>query len=374
MTWACFHIHGALVRVVTDVEEATSLLDLGRYGPMVASSGRAGSPAAGPSGPAGPGGDHFCSDDHFRLVYRDRRRVSLRWDGRRELVFEAPWNLVGLSPALGVLGGLIARRALEARGRFVLHAAAVSRRGKAVVLYGGAGAGKTITAITLCRSHGFDLISNGTAVLGLDGQERPLALGTLKSGVKLRYSSFKRSFAAEADRLFCPPRNGRVEETQAGRAAVALDPAAGFDAKRTISGGELSLRVESGPVPLGAFYHLRLLPGPARAGPLDPVRLRVELYESLSRHVRGAATFLALGEDYRMSVYVPSLDSPVLHEARRQLIEAIVALPVVEGLVGGPSDAAAHVLASFGVAGCGPRLREDADSGPGDLDGGRRPQ
>jgi hypothetical protein len=307
MIEACFDIQGTLVRVVTDVEEAVPLFGLGRYGSAVV-----------PSRPA-----------HFRLVYRDRRRASLRWDGRGELTFEGPWTLIRPSPVLEVLGNLALRRALEECGRFVLHASAVSRAGMAVVLFGGAGAGKTITAIALCRDHGFGLLSNGSALLGLDGSGHPEVLGTLKPGVKLRYSSFSRSFPAEADRLF----------------AGVAGSGPGFDAKRTVAAADLGLEVAAAPQPLVAFYHLRLLSGPARTGSLDPVRLRVGLYESLARHARGAATFIIFGEGHRRSVYVPGLDSPKLHDDRRRLIEAMVTQLEGEYLAGSPSACAAHIAA-----------------------------
>ncbi len=325
MIEACFDIQGALMRVVTDVAEAIPLFGLGRYGSVVV-----------PPRPA-----------HFRLVYRDRRRASLRWDGCGVLTFEAPWTLIRPSPVLEVLGNLALRRALEECGRFVLHASAVSRAGVAVVLFGGAGVGKTITAIALCRDHGFRLLSNGSALLGLDGSGHPEVLGSLKPGVKLRYSSFGRSFPAEADRLFAGVAGCGSGASGGGR---VLGPAgASFDAKRTVAAADLGLEVETAPQPLVALYHLGLLSGPARTGSLDPVRLRVGLYESFARHVRGAATFIAFGEGHRRSVYVPGLDSPTLHDDRRRLIEAMVTQLETEYLAGSPSGCATYIAGFRGI-------------------------
>lgn len=78
---------------------------------------------------------------------------------------------------------------LAETGKATCHSACVERDGKAVLLLGEAGAGKTSVSVNLCKNYGYKLISNDQTVIGLENG-RLMAFGGTKF-LNLRLLSVK---------------------------------------------------------------------------------------------------------------------------------------------------------------------------------------
>lgn len=89
----------------------------------------------------------------------------------------------------------------ESRGTMILHAAAAAKDGKAVVIIGGKGAGKSTTLLELILRHGYKMVSGDKLFLRLDQQggvdiigwpDYPhLGVGTIQKHEHLRYIAEK---------------------------------------------------------------------------------------------------------------------------------------------------------------------------------------
>jgi hypothetical protein len=141
-----------------------------------------------------------------------------------------------LGSAFGIL--------LHQRGALVLHASAVARDGRTLVVCGASGAGKSTLAAALCRA-GFAFVTDDICVIKPDASQRPMAL---PDGRRLKL--WKESI----DRLDLAPLCG--EAVRESFEKYYIDP--------------VDARAES--LPLAAIYVLREARPPLEAG-IQPLAL-----------------------------------------------------------------------------------------------------
>ncbi len=99
--------------------------------------------------------------------------ASLTFEAKsRLLTLRVNWALIEDRPSTltNLLGQLLSLACADNR-MFPLHAAVVSKRGRAYLLLGGAGAGKTNLSVALCKDFGFQWISNDWCTLAVNGDE-----------------------------------------------------------------------------------------------------------------------------------------------------------------------------------------------------------
>ena len=193
------------------------------------------------------------------------------------------------------------------------------------MLFGKEGAGKTSTALGLCKWHGGSLVGNDLVQLGYDSGRKKI---TAQGGTKyfhLRYESIRRNLP-EYLTLFPPMR------TDPWLHKVFRMP------------DELGIPVQTAPTDVSRSYLIHVddtLQG-LFVRPADNVVTRLYLNENLSRYIRGTSIAL-FGEELAYLGYVPSLDTEELFEKRRALIEHLLRNPPMMYVSGPLKDVAEYI-------------------------------
>lgn len=254
-------------------------------------------------------------------VVNDSRAALTVDPSTGDVLLRAPHAELSVEDLL-YLAYVVLESRLHQYGIITLHAAAVERDGRALVLLGHAGAGKTTTALRLCRDHGFSLLGNDLVVVGGADALRVHA-GTCN--LRLRHSSIAGSMP-ELLHLFI---------------GVCEDP---WRTKIDIWPEQLGipLGLERAEVGLVAFVHT----DPAYAGLIDTdgdtLVHRLNLYENALRYVRATSTPWLIGEQRGFGPYVPSFDNPPAHHGRTVTLQRLL---VMSRYVAGPPEAVAASIA-----------------------------
>jgi len=191
------------------------------------------------------------------------------------------------------------------KGKATIHAAAVSKNGKGILILGKQGSGKTSITLELCRKCGYSLVGNDLVLVGLQRD-----LGYLYGGTKifrLRVTTIK-DYNKDLKKFFKP--NNNDEWTQ-----IAL-----------IEPDKIQVLIEKSIVPIHAIYYVHLYPPDHNfvVGEVDKLFSRIYLYQIFSEYIRGSAIIPLIGEDLRFSDYIPSLDTRDAFEKRIRFINWII--------------------------------------------------
>jgi len=191
------------------------------------------------------------------------------------------------------------------KGKATIHAAAVSKNGKGILILGKQGSGKTSITLELCRKYGYSLVGNDLVLVGLQRD-----LGYLYGGTKifrLRVTTIK-DYNKDLKKFFKP--NNNDEWTQ-----IAL-----------IEPDKIQVLIEKSIVPIHAIYYVHLYPPDHNfvVGEVDKLFSRIYLYQIFSEYIRGSAIIPLIGEDLRFSDYIPSLDTRDAFEKRIRFINWII--------------------------------------------------
>ncbi len=210
-----------------------------------------------------------------------------------------------------------------------MHAAAVEFEGKAILLLGKAGAGKTSLTLSLCRNHRARLIGNDVVKVGLvSGSVQAIA------GSKyffLRQESIKRNIP---DLLSLFPQSEK-------------DP---WTHKIYCSPERLSVPTceEETLITKSYLVHVDETMGELYTTSADKMDTRLYLNENMSRYIRGTAIAL-FGQDSRFVGYVPSFDSSDLFNMRVGLTEALISDTKMVYLSGNLHDTCQHIVKETGM-------------------------
>jgi hypothetical protein len=205
--------------------------------------------------------------------------------------------------------------ALNDVGACTLHAAAVARdASSALLLLGAMGAGKTTTALRLCREHGFFLLANDLVVVG--GAQTAVLRGSL--AVRLRQASVAVAYPL-LNPLFKP----------------SADP---WRVKADLRPNDLGLTIGRYPTPikLVAFVHVDNAYRDVVLEHGDTLQHRLQLHENASRYVRALSTPWLSGKAF--GPYVPGGDSEARYVKRASLLEVLLERSVY--IAGPPEDLA----------------------------------
>ncbi|MDD2732080.1 MAG: hypothetical protein PHI53_02695 [Candidatus Pacebacteria bacterium] len=188
------------------------------------------------------------------------------------------------------------------------HLAACSKNGRAVILLGERGAGKTSILLMLCRDYGYKLIANDIALIGFNKQRG-------------------KSFIVDGTKIF-GLRHTAAEKNHPD--LLKLFPKTIKDSWTTklfISPYEINVQIENKKVVVSSVFFCHLDSG-IRKIFLDRMSgswIKINLYENFSRYIRGSALIPFLdGKNYSNIGYIPNLDTIEFHQKRINLINYLV--------------------------------------------------
>jgi hypothetical protein len=210
------------------------------------------------------------------------------------------------------------------KGKATIHAAAVSKRGKGIIILGKQGSGKTSITLELCRRYGYSLVGNDLILTGLERD-----LGYLYGGTKIfriRATTVK-YYNKDLKKFF--KLNNNDEWTR-----IAI-----------IEPDKIKVLIEKSIVPIHAIYYVHLYPPNHDfiAKKVDKLFSRIYLYQIFSEYIRGSAIIPLIGRKLRFSDYIPSLDTRDAFEKRIRFINWITNNKNYKYIAGALTDICAFI-------------------------------
>ncbi|MFH1896146.1 MAG: hypothetical protein ABH814_01560 [bacterium] len=200
--------------------------------------------------------------------------------------------------------------ALEAerakKGKLTIHAAAVSKNGKGILILGKQGSGKTSITLGLCRKYGYSLVGNDLVLAGVKGN-----FGYLYGGTKIfRLRAATVKHYNRGLKVFFESGENCDEWTH----TAVVNPE------------KIQVTAEKSVVPIQAVYYVHLYPPDHSflAKEIDQLFSRVYLYQIFSEYIRGSAIIPLVGKDLKFSNYLPSLDNETAFKKRIKFINWII--------------------------------------------------
>ncbi len=205
-----------------------------------------------------------------------------------------------------------------------MHAAAIEFSGKAVLLLGKAGAGKTSLALSLCRNYGARLIGNDIVKIGL-------ANGNINTyaGSKyffLRQESIKRNIPSLLHLFPKSKRDAWTNKIYCLPEKLGIDTYVGY-----------------APIAQSYLVHVDETMKYLYVNSADRIDTKLYLNENMSRYIRGTAIALFSEESHFMG-YVPSYDTPAFFTMRVKLIETLISNIGIVYLAGSLNDICQHLV------------------------------
>jgi len=249
----------------------------------------------------GPGGAPI-----FR--YLDRSAYRTTYHEPEDLcIFEAPWADIASTTLLAVWLHFLAELVRQRRGEYLLHASAVARGGRAIVLFGPGESGKTVCALDLCLRRGFQLFANNR--IRATARDGCVQLLEGDARFNLRFSSLW-EYSESLCRSVFPD-------------APELEP--WCQKKKVIEPGSLGVQVAP-PRPQAVVFIWIKLDADKHNASVDEISpasssheafwAKADLYQEMSALIRGVK-FIPLVESRGFQqIFVPSLDNPELVSGR----------------------------------------------------------
>lgn len=188
-------------------------------------------------------------------------------------------------------------------GRATCHSACVAKDGKAILLLGDAGSGKTSLAVNLCLKNGYSLISNDKTLIGLENGNMNVYGGT--KFINLRYRSVENNMP-ELIHLF-------------GRKDVES-----WSEKVQVMAHEIGIKEEYETLPIDEIYFIHV---DAREKKLtvkdgDMWRNNFLLYQTLTEALRTTDSAFVDKKGHPIG-YLPSFDNEECFRKRIDLMNAM---------------------------------------------------
>ncbi len=261
--------------------------------------------------------DFNKTSSRLKLFFRESPRVSIRLS-RNSLHVEGGIRELRIGHTLPYLVHYILERERMKKNQMTLHAAAVSRNGRGIMILGKQGSGKTSIALELCRNYNCLLVGNDLVFAGLYKRKGYLFGGT--KFFRVRETTVK--YYNQDIRKFLKKKSDEWTN-------IAI-----------ITPGDIGVRVEKSPVPILGVFYVHLYPPwyPFCVKKVDLRFSRVYLHQICSEYIRGSAIIPLVGKDLKYGDYLPSLDSKIFFKKRTGFIDWVIQNKNYKYIAGSLSD------------------------------------
>lgn len=203
---------------------------------------------------------------------------------------------------------------LADQGKMTTHSACIEKNGKAVLVLGEAGSGKTSLALNLCMREGYTLISNDQTVIGMKGEKLFAFEGT--KFLNLRYSSIKENLP-ELVHIF------------------GKDEVENWAQKVTVQASDIGIEEQNNETEIDQVIQLHVdnREKDVKETKGDNWRNNFLLYQNLTENIRNTNSTAVDKEGHPIG-YVPSYDNEERYNKRIEVIDKINSNPKYRYLSG----------------------------------------
>jgi hypothetical protein len=242
----------------------------------------------------------------YKVCYEETDEdFSVRYSSQAAHI-RAPWRVIreGESLLYAAIPFIEVQR--QQYGYTTIHSAAVYLDGRAILLMGKEGSGKTTTALGLCRTHGAQLIGNDLVIIGSSKKGDRLKIHGGTKFITLRYESIRRNMP---DLLNLFP--DKADDPWLRK--VSLFP----------QRANISLHIGDALLTKAYIVHVDETKDEVFVKAADNLITRLYLNENFSRYIRGTCVAI-LGQGLKHLGYVPSFDSEELFSHRVVVMEQLL--------------------------------------------------
>lgn len=101
-----------------------------------------------------------------------------------QIIVSCPENELYLPDLIYLLLSQFSKE-LNKQNKYLIHSAVVEKNGKALIISGNPGSGKTTLALQFCMKHNYNFVSNDRSILGMENGEIKVFEGTMQTHVRL---------------------------------------------------------------------------------------------------------------------------------------------------------------------------------------------
>lgn len=251
------------------------------------------------------------SQSDYYIIYIENKTPSARiLNNNKTLEIKGPVKDILEAATIPFRAHFMIEQQLQKDSLFTTQGAGVSKNGRAVLLMGKRGAGKTSITLELCRKYNYKLIGNDLVLVGFKRNR-----GYFYGGAKiftLRFTTVK-YYNIDLQKFF--KKDHQNEWTN----KVRLLPK------------DLGISIEKKYPEIMKVFYIHLLND--ESAPLYIQKIgekeasymgRLYLYDELSRYIRGTCIPLVYSSQFYIGDYLPSLDRPEYHRNRVRFIDWIM--------------------------------------------------
>jgi len=276
--------------------------------------------------------DLINNNSDYHLIYKNSNNQQLKCEGNNMEIYYPIEKINKLSL---IYPGYILLESARLQNRAVTcHSACVEKDGKAILLLGKTGSGKTTTAINLCLNYGYNIISNDRTILRNNGSELEAIDGT--KFIFLRYESIKRNLpdllGLFEDKEVDVNYRSQNEITDTWRKKIRILP----------QSLNINTCDKSSKIVKVIMLHVDENQNGLITDIDNSLATRLYLNENLSATIRGLYTTFRDNKNIE-SLYIPSLDSENHYQFRKDIISNIMNDCEIEYVSGKITDVSKYI-------------------------------